>query len=51
MHIGTDKEEKEEPTITKTEHLRIVQLYIQRCKVLEKENEQLREKISKFYGI
>lgn len=47
MHTGDEKEE----TITKTEHLRILQLYIKRCKDLEKENEQLKEKISKFYGI
>lgn len=47
--MTTDDEET--PTITKTEHMRVLQWYIQRCKDLEKENEKLREKVSAFYGI
>jgi len=41
----------EEPSITQTEHLRVLQWYIQRCKDLENENEKLREKVRAFYGI
>ena len=46
-----DTDDEETPTITKTEHTRVLQWYIQRCKDLENENEKLREKVSKFYGI
>lgn len=46
-----ENDDEETPTITKTEHLRVLRWYIQRCKDLEKENEQLREKVRAFYGI
>jgi hypothetical protein len=41
----------EEVAITQTEHLRVLQWYIQRCKDLENENEKLKEKVRAFYGI
>jgi len=41
----------EELTITQTEHLRVLQWYVQRCKDLENENEKLKEKVRAFYGI
>jgi hypothetical protein len=41
----------EEPTVTKTEYLQVLQWYIQRCKDLEAENEKLKQKVNAFYGI
>ena len=41
----------DEKTITQTEHLRVLQWYIQRCKDLETENEKLKQKVNAFYGI
>jgi hypothetical protein len=32
------------------EHRRVIKFWIERCKELEKENEQLKEKVRSFYG-
>lgn len=41
----------EETHVTKTEYMRVLKWYIQRCKELEEENERLKQKVNAFYGI